>query len=397
MSSNAVSAALLILITLASAAGVEAQTSSATPADSAAPSASTPGATLATQSLPAVTPTPPDFPRGKISGYLFADYYDNLTGDPTHHYNAAGSDSDKVNIDNSSAKLIGKDLNGVQVRRVYFQLDNDLSIKYSTRLRLEVDSKSLTSDGKLGVNVKAAYMLARGVIPRGDFYLGVLSTPTWDNAEEFWQYRSIEKTLGDFRAIGTAADLGVELKGFVDSDHRLGYAMMVGDGNGQKPEDNRHKKFYLTMPVRLGDLRLEPCVDYENVIGAQDRATYKLFAGYEARRTAIGFEAIDRVNHRAAGGNQEPQGFSVFVRGNPGETLAAFARFDLWKADRRAANRVDSQLWIAGFDWQPLKDVHFMPNVEATQYHALGSAVAPPHHEVQARLTLYYRFTRPQS
>ena len=88
---------------------------------------------------PPVTPTPPDFPRGKISGYIFGDYYYNAVGDPTHHYNAAASDSDKTNIDSSIGKQIGKDLNGVQIRRVYFQLDNDLSIKYSTRLRLEID------------------------------------------------------------------------------------------------------------------------------------------------------------------------------------------------------------------------------------------------------------------
>jgi hypothetical protein len=41
----------------------------------------------------------------------------------------------------------------------------------------------------------------------------------------------------------------------------------------------------------------------------------------------------------------------------------------------RAANRVDSDLYIAGLDWEPLKDVHLMPNVEATQYHARGTAV----------------------
>ena len=48
-----------------------------------------------------VTQTPPDFPRGRISGYVFGDYYYNVVGDPNHHYTAASSDSDKVNIDNS--------------------------------------------------------------------------------------------------------------------------------------------------------------------------------------------------------------------------------------------------------------------------------------------------------
>ncbi|HTM57590.1 MAG TPA: hypothetical protein VL123_04170 [Candidatus Udaeobacter sp.] len=372
-----------------------AQSSSSTPADSAKSAETT--ATTAPPPVTTVNPTTPDFPRGKISGYIFGDVYYNVTGDPAHHYSAAGADSDKVNIDNSTAKQIGKDLNGAQIRRVYFQLDNDLSIKYATRLRLEIDSKSLTSDGKIGINVKAAYALARSVVPRGDFYFGMVPTPIWDNEEEFWQYRSIEKTQLDFRGIGTTVDLGAQLKGFLDPDHHLGYWGMIGDGTGQVPESNRQKKFYLSLPLRAGDLRLEPYADYEHVFGSQDRATYKVFAGYELKRTAIGFSAFDRVNHRPVGGNQEPVGFSIFARSSAGDALAGFARFDLFKPDRRAADRVDSQLWIAGIDWQPLKDVHFMPNVEATEYHAIGAAVAPPHHELQARLTVYFRFSRPQS
>ena len=35
------------------------------------------------QQVPA---TEPDFPRGRISGYLFGDLYYNVTGDPVHTY-----------------------------------------------------------------------------------------------------------------------------------------------------------------------------------------------------------------------------------------------------------------------------------------------------------------------
>ena len=363
----------------------------AVPCAAQSPQAQTPPPAAQVQS------TPPDFPRGRISGYMFADYYYNVAGDPTHHYNAAGSDSDKVNIDNSAAQQIGKDLNGFQFRRVYFQLDNDLSIKYSTRFRLEADQKSLTSDGKIGVALRNAYLQVRGIYPRADLLIGLVPTPIWENPEEFWQYRSIEKTIADFRGIGGSQDEGLSLKGFVDYDHRLGYSVMLGNGIGQKPEDNRYKKIMASLPIRLGDLRVEPFADYENGASGTDRATYKGFAGYEFRRCAVGAEVVDRVNHRPVGGNQEPFGFSVFARHNATSTLAAYARFDLWQPDRRADNRIDSQLWIAGLDWQPFKDVHFMPNVEATQYDAKGTGVAPPHHDLQARMTFYYRFSKPNS
>jgi hypothetical protein len=80
----------------------------------------------------------PDFPRGRIVA-VFADLYYNVSGDPTHHY-TAGADS-KSYIDGNGTPIT-KDLNGAQIRRIYFQLDNDLSIKYSTRFRLEADSRS---------------------------------------------------------------------------------------------------------------------------------------------------------------------------------------------------------------------------------------------------------------
>ena len=359
---------------------------------------------------PPTPPSPPDFPRGRISGYAFGDVYGNLTGDPNHVYNASGADLGQVNVD--GVKPITKDLNGVQLRRIYFQLDNDLSIRYATRFRLEADSRALTSDGKVGVYVKNAYLQAKSVLPRSDFFFGMINTPTWENSEEFWQYRSIEKTIADFRGLASSSDLGVGLKGFADGNHRLGYSAMVGTGTGQRPETDRYKKLYLSVPVRYGDLRIEPYADYQSVrvnLGPKvpshtdslaanvDQATYKIFAGYEFRRVALGAEALTRVNHKGPAPNQEPRGYSVFARGTWTPTLAAFARFDLWQPDSRADNRVDSQLWIAGVDWQPLKDVHIMPNIEATQYEKKGAATPPAHHDLQARVTFYYKFSKPQS
>lgn len=348
-----------------------------------------------------VTSTPPDFPRGRISGVIFGDAYYNVTGDPGHSYNSSGADTAKANIDGSpfasgAPKLIGRDLNGFQLRRVYFQADNDLSVKYATRVRLEIDGKSLTSDGKIGVNVKGAYVMAKNVIPRGTFSFGVLTTPIFENTDEFWQYRSIEKSIADFRGIGSSADLGVGLKGYLDGAHRIGYSAMLGNGLGQKPEDNRYKKFYLLVPLRpTEDLRIEPYFDYEGAAGGKEKATFKVLVGYELKKASLGVEVLDRVNHASTGPNKEPFGISAFGRVLPHAKLAAFARYDRWQPDTRAANRIDSDLWIAGLDWEPYKDAHLMPNIEATQYRARGTAVAPSHHDLQARLTFYFKFSRP--
>ncbi|TMQ69198.1 MAG: hypothetical protein E6K80_12520 [Candidatus Eisenbacteria bacterium] len=359
---------------------------------------------------PTAPPTPPDFPRGRISGYVFGDAFYNLSGDPTHVYNAAGADLGQQSID--AIKPITKDLDGILIRRVYFQLDNDLSIKYATRFRLELDGKTLTSDGKIGTYLKNAYLQAKSVVPSGDFFFGMINTPTWENSEEFWQYRSIEKTIADFRGLASSSDLGMGLKGFADPDQHLGYSAMVGTGTGQRPETDRWKRWYLAIPIKIGDLRVEPYADYENVrvnlnttapaevdstALNNDRPTWKIFAGYEFRRFALGLEALSRVNHKSGVPNQEPRGYSLFARGTLTPTVGAFARVDQWEPNHRLDNRVDSRLWIAGLDWQPYKDVHVMPNVEATEYIAKGTAVSPSHHDLQARVTFYYRYSKPQS
>jgi hypothetical protein len=348
-----------------------------------------------------VTGTDPDFPRGKISGYIFGDVYYNVTGDPEHRYDSSGADSANTNIDgsfqsNGQPKLIGKDLNGVQVRRVYFQHDADLSAKYSTRVRLEVDGKSLTSDGKLGVNVKAAYFQMKHAAIRGSFLIGVLSTPIWETSEDAWGLRSIEKTVGDFRGIGGSADIGVQMKGFADDGHKIGYNLMVGNGLGQKPENNRYKKVYFGLPLRPNsDLTIEPYVDYEWGAGGADKATYKLFVGYDMRKLSLGVEAYDRVNHSVTGPNKEPVALSFFGRYKASESATAFARYDRYQTNTRAANRIDADLYIAGVDFVAYKDVHIMPNIETTQYRAKGTLDAPPHHDMQARVTFYVKFAKP--
>jgi hypothetical protein len=369
-------------------------------AQSASPDSSSAPSPLPPPDPVSIAQTPADFPRGRISGLAFLDIYYNVDGDRRHAYDAAGADSGQVSIDGK--KSITKDLNGVLVRRVYFQLDSDLSYRFAARFRLETDSKSLTSDGKIGVFVKAAYLQAKSVFTRSDFFVGMINTPTFENSEEFWQYRAVEKTIADFRGVASSSDLGAELKGFADPNHHVGYALMVGAGTGQKPETDRYKRVYFTLPIRAGSLRLEPYADYQVVRVTpaainNDQATHKVFAGYELRRTALGAEALDRVSHKGAGATEEARGFSVFARQTFSPSFAAFARFDLWNPNKRVTDRVDQQFWIAGVDWQPLKDVHVIPNLELLRYDAKGTAVAPAHDDVQARVTFYYRFAKPQS
>ena len=110
----------------------------------------------------------------------------------------------------------------------------------------------------------------------------------------------------------------------------------------------------------------------------------------------IGYALCQQVKHHPNTPSNDAFGHSFFARVAPIPQLGGFVRLDLWQPDRRLAKRVDQRLWIVGLDWQPVKDVHVMPNLEAMEYVARGGAVVPPHHDVQARMTFYWKFSRPQ-
>jgi hypothetical protein len=207
----------------------------------------------------------------------------------------------------------------------------------------------------------------------------------------------MEKVLPDFRGYSPSADMGIEAKGFVDANHVLGYTALIGNGTGQKTETNRQKRVSGSLPIRWKDFHVEPYVDYESIFGGNDRLTADDAGLRHAvpRRDRLGGDEPGPAH--AHGPYKELRGQSFFLRVQPKEVLGAFVRVDLFAPNHRAANRVDQQLYIAGIDWQPFKDVHIMPNIESMQYTAKGTGLVPPHHDLQARITFFWKFARPQS
>ena len=71
----------------------------------------------------------------------------------------------------------------------------------------------------------------------------------------------------------------------------------LGNGTGQRDENNRYKRAYLAVPLQWKDLHVEPYADYESGINGRDAALYKVFAGYEFKRAGVGAEWADYVVH----------------------------------------------------------------------------------------------------
>jgi len=342
-----------------------------------------------------VVQTPPDYPRIKLSGLFFGDLYYNLNGNPNHVYNAAGADQGKTYIDTNGP--ITQDLSGSQLRRIFLQVDDDFSARYTMRVRFETDGKELTApSNKLASFVKNFYLQMKSIVPRGDAFVGMIQTPAFENSENFWGYRSIEKVLPDYRGVAKASDGGVSLKGFADPDHMVGYWAMIGNGTGQSNENNRYKRFMFSLPLQKGDAHLEPYVDWEDGTNGHNAALYEVWGGYEFKRFAVAGQWVDYTVHAVPpAAFAEQTGYSIFARGHATASMNAFARWDYWDPNKRVPNRVTNNLWIAGLDWSPVKDVHLEPNLEGDMYHGKGAApagVPPAWHSLQARLTVYVLF-----
>jgi len=315
--------------------------------------------------------------EGKISGYMFGDYYSVLSSD-----------------DDAGAK----NRNAFEIRRIYFTYNRKIGDDFSIRFRLEAKGNKFGAGGSMVPFVKHAYLKWKEGLGSADFYFGLSGTPTFAAAEKAWKYRAIEKTMLDLNKIGSSADLGVALKGKAG---KLGYHVMLGNGMGKAPERDNGKKIYASGSVQLSDgLQIELYGDFNMRRGGHDEITLKGVAGFISEGFHGGLEVFSCSNKKAAtgGGDQTITGLSAFGALKLGESLKGFGRVDAKSNDKKAATDGGDEaatdggdekethlLVIAGLDHQLAKNVHLMPNL----YIKMPDGQDP---NIQARLTFFYKF-----
>lgn len=339
--------------------------------------------------------------KGRISGYMFGDYFYNVSRD-----SAISSLSNVVN----GGK---KDLNGVQLRRIYFTYDYDISESFTTRFRLEADQVSNTSDGKIGVFVKDAYLQWKNIFKGSDFIFGIQPTPAFEVSEGVWGNRFLEKTIMDLRGIVSSRDLAVTLKGEIDSEGIFKYWLMIGDGSGNKPETDKYKRFYAHIqytPIKqltatlYADLKARPKIDDPTSASnppatvANNDLTYALFLGYKEKDAhAFGVEGFlnPRQNGMVKNGELKDRtgmGLSAFASYNLSKELAAAGRFDYYDPNTDSDAKGDSRNWfIFSLNYKPDEKVTISPNVVIETYESIpnGRSIDA---SITPRITLFYTF-----
>ena len=299
--------------------------------------------------------------EGKISGYMFGDYYWVVSAD-------------------DDAKMPQKQ-NAFQFRRIYFNYDKGITDDFDIKFRLEAKDAGFGKKDKMIPFVKLGYLKWKKGVAGSDLYLGLSGTPTWSISEKVWGYRSIEKTILDLNKIGSSADLGVGLKGKAG---KLGYHVMVGNGPGQGTEMDNGKKFYGQASFKVSDaLQLVGYADFNMQPADQNQLTVKGFAGLTQGKLNCGLEGFMRINKEAAAdGDVTITGVSAFGSLGLSDQLKGFGRVDMLSNDDKDTTDL---LVIGGVDYLAAKNVHFMPNI----YVSLPDGPDP---NIQARVTFYYKY-----
>lgn len=324
---------------------------------------------------------------GKLWGYVFGDYYFKASGD------SAGGSSQYAGYPNSYQAF--------EIRRAYLGYDYTFNEKFTSQFLLEGNDKILTST-RLGVFIKTAFVEWKA-FEQVSFAIGLVPTPTWSWAlnEKAWNYRSVEKTIIDMRGLGNASDLGVSARGKFDKAGNYGFGLMIGNGNGQKPEFNKFKKYYGTLfakPVK--GLQLELYGDYEPNYDEKNKTTIRGFAGYTFDKFNFGVEVFQQT-HKNAGGTDidaVPFGVSGWVWGNllgreNKPILNVFARYDMFDPNSKNDSTGYKENFISiGLDYMPIENVHFMPNVWVNSYSAKNSTATERKADVVGRMTFFFVF-----
>jgi len=315
---------------------------------------------------------------GRISGYMFGDYY------------WVASDHDRSL----------EDANGFWFRRIYLTYDRALDGRTAVRLRYEMTTEGdFRTKAKLVPSLKDAYV-RRDLGGGHRLTFGISPTPTWEKLEKAWGYRSVEKTLLDLQKFGSSRDFGVALAGGLGGSGW--YHVMVANGNGNASETDDGKKVMASLGASLGDhLEVEVYADHDT---RPDHASRAVVQGYAAWRTAawrLGVQVDHVTRHQGPGAPALTwDAVSAWGAARVSAAVWLFGRWDHLSDPNPYAAEQDylpfapdarSDFFLAGLDWAVSPRFHVMPNVEVVTYDAPGAG-ADPDTDVLPRVTVFYEF-----
>lgn len=324
-----------------------------------------------------------------------------------------------------------------QFRRIYLGYDHRISSRFTANFLLALEdngistannppaiSGDLLANGKLGLFVKNASVTWNNFLPGADLSLGQVFTPaTVLTTELLWDYRCIERTISELRRT-PAWDMGLSLNGKLHDGEgsETGYHLMVGNGSGSRPQNDRFLWYYGDVYTKLFGKRLvlDLYADYTRIQWddalKRDRFMVKGMVAWTTPRFTAGIEAFQTVlrkdNEAATVLNTElidtrAVNWSAFARAKVyRDLLGMFVRYDRFDP----AGNIDNErysaytpstpnynpntredFFTAGLDFTPNSNIHIMPNVWMMRYSNAGpSTQVADGTDLVYRLSIYY-------
>lgn len=333
---------------------------------------------------------------GKISGQIFGDYFYNIS-----------RDSEIQSLSNVILKD-KKDLNGFHLRRVYFTYDYDISKIFSTRFRIEADN-SITASNKMAVAVKDIYLKWVNIISGSDIIIGLQPTPAFQISESVWGYRPLEKTIMDLRGAVSSRDIGISLKGKLNSSGSLNYWFMFGNNSSNSTEMDKYKRLYGHIYLKpsdnthitiYSDIKFKPSFTENSVTLSNNDYTSSVLAGYTAKEYAAGVEGFltltengfkDVGTETTLYKTKSALGISAFGLYNFSDITSAVLRYDYYDPNTASGYTGDVRKFIIiSFVYRPDEAVSIMPNVLIETYESVNEKNYDS--SLTGRITFSYRF-----
>lgn len=297
-------------------------------------------------------------------------------------------------LQNHKPDLEGR--NGFWFRRIYLTVDQTLSSTLSARLRFELNQPGdFKSNLTLEPHIKDAW-LKWHPSETLDVVVGIAPTPTWDSIEQFWGYRTLEKTPLDLHRLGSARDFGIALLGKFGAGQRFRYHFMAGNGSGVGTETDNGKQVALLVGFNpTSSAFLELYADHDDRPGHTDRTTVQAFAGWQRAGNRIGLQYARQNRQLSDGDDVDLDIASVFAVHSFRPDLAVVVRIDRMFDPNPDGDRIqylpfdptsESTLLIAGIDSRLHKRFGIIPNVEWVIYDGNRRD------DIVPRITFYYSF-----
>jgi hypothetical protein len=338
--------------------------------------------------------------EGKISGYMFGDYFYNILRDSTIN-----------NLNNTGFSGI-QDLQGFDFRRIYFTYDYSISKQFSTRFRLESQTLVAVDNTVFLTYIKDAYLNWKNIFKGSNFIFGIQPTPAFVVSESYWGYRSLERTILDLRRVVSSRDLGVSLKGRLNSSGTVNYWLMYGNGS-VLGEGDKFKRLYAhidlepveDMSVTLyGDYRFKANKEYTLIDEDfnNDALTTDLFIGYQEKNSfSVGVEsfwqvtyndAIQTTNTDYVIQNRNALGISLFGWYQITDMLVGVGRYDYYDPNISGDYRDDARnLYIIGLTFILNEKVTITPNFLFETYEQPEDCITIDP-SLTGRITFYFEF-----